>query len=83
MSYGFHRDGRSNVDVRQDRDAASVDHPFQQPTIPHGGHVLTEASAAKLQGYTGSQCDICFSMRMRVSGHCMVCEECGNTTGCS
>jgi len=34
-------------------------------------------------GYTGDQCSNCQSMRMKVSGHCMVCEDCGTTTGCS
>jgi len=38
---------------------------------------------AQLQGYTGDQCSNCNSMRMKVSGHCMVCEDCGTTTGCS
>jgi ribonucleoside-diphosphate reductase alpha chain len=40
-------------------------------------------SQAQMQGYTGDQCSNCNSMRMKVSGHCMVCEDCGTTTGCS
>lgn len=39
--------------------------------------------AAQQQGYTGDQCSNCFSMRMQVAGHCMVCADCGTTTGCS
>jgi ribonucleoside-diphosphate reductase alpha chain len=42
-----------------------------------------DKGAARQSGYTGDQCTNCFSMRMRVAGHCMVCEECGTTTGCS
>jgi len=38
---------------------------------------------AQMKGYTGDQCTTCNSMRMKVSGHCMVCEDCGTTTGCS
>jgi ribonucleoside-diphosphate reductase alpha chain len=38
---------------------------------------------AQLKGYTGDQCSNCNSMRMKISGHCMVCEDCGTTTGCS
>jgi hypothetical protein len=34
-------------------------------------------------GYTGDQCDNCNSMKMKISGHCKVCEDCGTTTGCS
>jgi ribonucleoside-diphosphate reductase alpha chain len=40
-------------------------------------------SEARMKGYTGDQCSNCNSMRMKVSGHCMVCEDCGTTTGCS
>jgi hypothetical protein len=34
-------------------------------------------------GYTGDACDHCGSMRMKHTGHCNTCEECGTTTGCS
>jgi len=40
-------------------------------------------SEARMKGYTGNQCSNCNSMRMKVSGHCEVCEDCGTTTGCS
>jgi hypothetical protein len=45
-------------------------------------HTMTKAEA-RLSGYTGDQCDNCFSMQMKISGHCKVCESCGTTTGCS
>lgn len=38
---------------------------------------------AKNQGYTGDLCPICGSSRMRRNGSCLLCEECGGTTGCS
>jgi hypothetical protein len=41
------------------------------------------AHAARRQGYTGNTCMTCGSARMKVSGHCEVCEDCGSTTGCS
>lgn len=47
------------------------------------GVTKAERAAARGQGYTGDQCDNCQSMRMKISGHCMVCEDCGTTTGCS
>jgi len=34
-------------------------------------------------GYTGDQCDSCGSARMRRNGSCLVCDDCGTTTGCS
>lgn len=41
------------------------------------------ASVARQMGFTGDSCDTCGSMRMKVAGHCTVCEDCGTTTGCS
>jgi len=38
---------------------------------------------AKLSGYTGDQCTVCNSLQMRNNGTCLVCESCGQTTGCS
>jgi ribonucleoside-diphosphate reductase alpha chain len=38
---------------------------------------------AQMQGYTGDMCSNCNSTRMKISGHCQVCEDCGTTTGCS
>lgn len=43
---------------------------------------LSRAQAVQL-GFTGSTCNNCQSSRMKVSGHCEVCEDCGTTTGCS
>lgn len=47
------------------------------------GPTKVDRQEARQKGYTGDQCDNCSSMRMKISGHCMVCEECGTTTGCS
>lgn len=37
----------------------------------------------RAMGYTGNTCMICEGLRMVVNGHCEVCLDCGNTTGCS
>ena len=42
-----------------------------------------EYHVVRSQGYTGEQCPNCGSMRVRHNGSCMVCEDCGSTTGCS
>ena len=47
------------------------------------GPTMDPRQVAVASGYTGDQCSNCNSMRMKVSGHCMVCEDCGTTTGCS
>ena len=38
---------------------------------------------AKLQGFTGTMCSGCGSMRMKRNGSCEVCLDCGGTSGCS
>lgn len=38
---------------------------------------------AKSKGYTGEACPSCGSMRLKRNGTCMLCEDCGSTTGCS
>lgn len=35
------------------------------------------------QGYTGDPCPTCGSIRMKRSGACSVCEDCGTSNGCS
>ena len=47
------------------------------------GTVDTQIIQAKVQGYSGEQCENCGSMRVRQNGTCKVCEDCGMTTGCS
>lgn len=38
---------------------------------------------AQKQGYTGDACSACGSFTLRRNGTCMVCDTCGETTGCS
>lgn len=38
---------------------------------------------ARAAGYTGDQCDTCGGAHMRRNGSCLVCDDCGTTTGCS
>lgn len=47
------------------------------------GPAKMERAEAIQRGFTGDQCDNCNSMRMQIAGHCMVCADCGTTTGCS
>jgi hypothetical protein len=65
--------GRPSIGFRAKLDETPVAGP---------GAALTRVAAVQ-QGYTGDQCSNCFSMRMQIAGHCMVCADCGTTTGCS
>jgi ribonucleoside-diphosphate reductase alpha chain len=53
------------------------------PSPPASRDLAELRAEARMKGYTGDQCTNCSSMRMKVSGHCLVCEDCGTTTGCS
>lgn len=44
---------------------------------------IKKRASAKLQGYTGSLCSGCSSVRMKRNGSCEVCLDCGATSGCS
>lgn len=41
------------------------------------------ALTVREQGYTGDACDRCNSHRMRRNGSCLLCFDCGSTSGCS
>jgi len=43
----------------------------------------TKILVAKEKGYTGDQCGGCGSLRVRRNGACTVCDDCGQTSGCS
>ena len=43
----------------------------------------SKSTRAKQQGYTGDSCKACGSMRVRRTGTCSTCEQCGSTSGCS
>lgn len=62
--------------------AAKV-HEARRLVPPKIADTLLSGESAKASGYTGNVCDLCGSSRMRIAGHCMVCEDCGETTGCS
>lgn len=50
---------------------------------PHAPAVTMSREIAVGAGYTGDSCSHCGSMRMKQSGTCGVCEDCGATSGCS
>jgi hypothetical protein len=74
-------------------DAGDMFEPEVQPTrSPHLDATLTEGEIkppvfdrrmAKQSGYTGDECTNCHGVRVKNNGTCLVCEDCGTTTGCS
>lgn len=50
---------------------------------PSTASMLTQGEMARMQGYEGDQCDTCQQFKLKRAGHCLVCDSCGTTTGCS
>ncbi|HWQ25810.1 MAG TPA: LAGLIDADG family homing endonuclease [Chlorobaculum sp.] len=57
---------------------AAAAHADEQHSV-----LKSQVVQARVQGYTGEQCENCGSMRVKQNGTCKVCEDCGMTTGCS
>ena len=53
------------------------------PTTVSALNVKQRPVLAKSLGYTGEQCTHCSSMRVKRNGSCLLCEDCGTTSGCS
>lgn len=95
MSAGFHRLGTNVPGKVTGYSAAGLTIPsappleirqlsFSEINPPQAlESTFTSHELARHQGYTGDQCSNCNSMHMKISGHCLVCEDCGTTTGCS
>ncbi len=66
-----------------------------QATLPMTTAVVSEMKVSKpitdtskrsdaiRQGFTGDQCAACGSIKMKRNGSCLLCMDCGETTGCS
>lgn len=52
-------------------------------TRPATVDMLTQGEIARTQGFTGDCCAGCGGFSMRRNGTCLLCVECGATTGCS
>ena len=76
------------VESNGDNGTHGAPHQSTEPALPvhesaHAPKHSSQVYQAKVQGYTGEQCENCGSMRVKQNGTCKVCEDCGMTTGCS
>lgn len=97
MSLGFYRGDRAamvtDVMKHAGMQALKIEPAFAPPLVapkpppPFIAETVVptkmDRRVAKQMGYTGNECHVCGSSKMKVSGHCEVCEDCGQTTGCS
>jgi hypothetical protein len=63
--------------------------PFRAPIPPEEAHVLkaeaplmTQGEMARTAGYTGDVCTVCHGFRLKRTGSCVTCEDCGSNAGC-
>ncbi len=61
----------------------AADTKATEPAEDAGKVTLSKTELAKLQGFTGSLCSACSSVKMKRNGSCEVCLDCGATSGCS
>ncbi len=75
-----HRESVEKQEAQQAEDTTTAPTVLKSPKPPDSQETRAEA---KTKGYTGEMCSSCGSMRVKRSGSCGVCEDCGTTTGCS
>ncbi|MEO6096068.1 MAG: adenosylcobalamin-dependent ribonucleoside-diphosphate reductase [Fibrobacteria bacterium] len=79
------------VDVRGPAASVPAEVPLSHPApvmameaaAVRGGEGSLAKDQARKAGYTGESCSSCGSVRVRRNGTCVVCEDCGTTSGCS
>jgi hypothetical protein len=58
-----------------------------EPVLTEAEHAKQATAAKRIiavqSGYTGDPCNQCHGFRTKRNGSCLVCEDCGTTTGCS
>lgn len=84
QALGYAKIAEVETDITvKDGETFTIDVPAITPGTFDLGPPKMTATQAKATGFTGDQCSHCGSMRMRISGHCQCCDDCGTTTGCS
>lgn len=56
--------------------------PVAKPAKPAASPPVTRANATSM-GYTGDSCRRCGSFALQRTGTCAVCQQCGESAGCS
>ena len=74
--------GNNHIEVIEEEKTGKVE-VTKEIIVADTNKDFDSKAIAKASGYTGEPCGTCGSMRVKKSGTCSVCEECGNTSGCS
>ena len=80
-SHGYHR-GHPPAELPSE---VTMDHLLRARAILDAAPIPEpdKFQVARMQGFTGDICSQCGGVHMQMAGHCMVCADCGTTTGCS
>jgi len=57
--------------------------PFSASVDFVKNNIFNTITDMNIIGYTGEMCPVCQSLRVRLNGTCLLCDDCGATTGCS
>jgi ribonucleoside-diphosphate reductase alpha chain len=63
------------------KEAAPIEKAPKPVSVAAGNQMA--AMMGRKAGYTGQSCSSCGSVRVRRNGTCIVCDDCGTTSGCS
>ncbi|PZQ18925.1 MAG: hypothetical protein DI565_00525 [Ancylobacter novellus] len=74
-------DPRMSITLADLKAAARGEAPAEPQ--PEGAPVPKTTGTARAIGYTGDVCGDCGGFRMRRTGACVVCDDCGRSGGCS
>lgn len=99
MSFGFYRLGSASLERRTAYVASlaslglALGKPEQVAIHGSSNHQAPKPMPPSIDatllvdprtfGYTGNSCQDCGSTKMKIAGHCEICEDCGASTGCS
>ena len=74
----------ANLEVKVENDVPVVkEETIPMPLVKESSSGNLNRQTAREYGYTGEQCTQCGSMKVKRNGSCVVCEDCGTTSGCS
>ncbi|MDA3843904.1 MAG: vitamin B12-dependent ribonucleotide reductase [Candidatus Kapabacteria bacterium] len=89
------KNGKHGVSINGDGTAEIIEVPESAEVVVEDKKPIEQENSAKSKkpeidksdavkfGYTGEQCLHCGSIRVKRNGNCTLCEDCGETSGCS
>jgi ribonucleoside-diphosphate reductase alpha chain len=77
------KDEKAKIEKPVTIDSGQATLPISATKTSAVQEAISKRKDAIKQGFTGDQCPGCGSIKMKRNGNCMLCLDCGETTGCS